>query len=42
MDYDLVEICDIYVRLANPDEPERTMQITLDGPFWKRMDEMIF
>ena len=33
---------DIYVRLANPNEPERTIQITLDGPFWKRMDEMIF
>ncbi len=33
---------EIYVRLANPSEPERTMQITLDGPFWKKKDEMIF
>lgn len=33
---------ELFVRLANPGEPERTMRITLDGPFWKSMDEMNF
>jgi hypothetical protein len=33
---------EIFVRLANPGETERTMKMTLDGPFWKRMDGVIF
>ena len=33
---------DLFVRLVNPGEPERTMRMTLDGSFWKRMDEWIF
>ena len=33
---------ELFVRLANPGEPERTMKMTLDGPFWKSMDEVIF
>ncbi|MBA4423669.1 MAG: hypothetical protein C0390_11340 [Syntrophus sp. (in: bacteria)] len=30
---------ELFVRLANPGEPERTMRMTLDGPFWKSMNE---
>ena len=30
---------ELFVRLANPGEPERTIRMTLDGPFWKSMDE---
>ena len=30
---------ELFLRLANPGEPERTMRITLDGPFWKSMYE---
>jgi len=33
---------EIFVRLANPGEPEREMRIALDGPFWKRADGRIF
>ncbi|MDP1993479.1 MAG: carcinine hydrolase/isopenicillin-N N-acyltransferase family protein [Syntrophales bacterium] len=30
---------ELFVRLANPGEPERTIKMTLDGPFWKSMAE---
>jgi isopenicillin-N N-acyltransferase like protein len=30
---------ELFVRLANPGEPERTIRMTLDGPFWKSMNE---
>jgi isopenicillin-N N-acyltransferase-like protein len=30
---------EIFVRLANPGEPERTMTMTLDSPFWKSIDK---
>jgi len=30
---------ELFVRLANPGDAERTMRMTLDGPFWKNMDE---
>jgi hypothetical protein len=29
----------LFVRLANPGEPERTVQVTLDGSFWKSMND---
>ena len=33
---------ELFVRLANPGEAERTLKATLDGPFWMRTDERIF
>jgi len=33
---------EIFIRLANPGEKERTIEMTLDIAFWKRPDETIF
>ena len=33
---------ELFFRLANPGEPEQTMQLTLDRPFWKSMNELVF
>lgn len=33
---------EIFIRLANPGESERTMRIPLDGSFWKRENATIF
>jgi len=33
---------EIFIRLANPGEPERTMRMPLDSPFWKRESTTIF
>ena len=33
---------EIFIRLANPGEPERSMRMPLDGPFWKRQNATIF
>jgi isopenicillin-N N-acyltransferase like protein len=30
---------ELFVRLVIPGEPERTIKMTLDGPFWKSMNE---
>jgi isopenicillin-N N-acyltransferase-like protein len=30
---------ELFVRLANPGEPERTMRMTLDRPFWKSIND---
>ncbi len=33
---------EIFIRLANPGQKERTMEMSLDSAFWKRPDETIF
>ena len=33
---------EVFVRLANPGEEERTLDLTLDGPFWKQQDKTLF
>ena len=33
---------ELFFRLANPGEPEQTMQLTLDRPFWTSMNELVF
>jgi isopenicillin-N N-acyltransferase like protein len=32
----------IFIRLANPGESEKTLRMTLDGPFWKRGNATLF
>ena len=33
---------ELFFRLANPGEPEQTMRLTLDRPFWTSMNEVVF
>lgn len=33
---------EIFIRLANPGEAERTVKMALDGPFWKKREETVF
>jgi hypothetical protein len=33
---------ELFVRLANPGESEKTVRIELDGPFWKMQGEKVF
>jgi isopenicillin-N N-acyltransferase like protein len=33
---------ELFVRLANPEEPEKTLRLTLDGAFWKRGNATLF
>jgi isopenicillin-N N-acyltransferase-like protein len=32
---------ELYIRLANPGEPEKTTQVVLDGPFWERRGRIL-
>jgi isopenicillin-N N-acyltransferase like protein len=33
---------ELFIRLANPGESERSLRLTLDGPFWKRGNVTLF